>query len=219
MSGFARLLILQNADFEGPGAILDWTAARGIESRVVHAYRDAEISARADEAIVALGSPTGDGESWARRESELLERAIRADRHVLGICFGAQLVARILGSETRIGRHREIGWHPVNFGNATPEIFQWHRGVFDAPAGATTLARSAATACQAFQFGARTLAFAGHPEMSAELVEAFIARCWAEPAGDEPFVHSPAEMRRDLRARAAASARFFGEILDSWRAT
>ncbi len=219
---FSRLLVLQNADFEGPGSILDWAHSRQIDTRIIHAYSEPGESAltlRDEEAVIALGSPTGDGEAWVARESAFLARAVHDERHVLGICFGAQLLAQLLGAETRLAPHREIGWHAVDFAGESIELFQWHRGIFDVPPSAIRLAASEATACQAFRFGSRTLGFTGHPEITPELVEAFIARAWTDDPNAGRFVQSPAEMRRDVAIRARKSADFFGRTLDAWRAT
>ena len=95
-------------------------------------------------------------------EVKLLREALRRDFPILGICLGAQLLARALGAQVRPGPEKEIGWYDLqvtqaakddpllgHFG-ATETVFQWHGDTFDIPEGAQLLASSpgnAPTAC------------------------------------------------------------------------
>ena len=84
---------------------------------------------------------------------------------VPGICLGSQLLVTALGGQVRNGLRKEIGWHRVFlesaasddplFRDAPPsfETFHWHGDVYDLPPGATRLAHSDLTQCQAYRFG------------------------------------------------------------------
>jgi GMP synthase-like glutamine amidotransferase len=50
---------------------------------------------------------------WLAGEKRAIERAIAARKHVLGICLGSQLIARVLGARVTRNRHTEIGWFPI----------------------------------------------------------------------------------------------------------
>lgn len=81
---------------------------------------------------------------------------------VLGICLGAQVFARGLGAENRLGVAREFGWCRVERLAADPvldaapqafSIFQWHGDTFTLPPGAVHLATSPVAAVQCFRVG------------------------------------------------------------------
>lgn len=106
-----------------------------------------------------------------------------ADRAVLGICLGAQLVARGHGADNILGRPVEFGWHKVTptaagrrdpvlaaLGEGAPQ-FHWHSDTFSLPAGATQLAASAMTAVQAFRIGRAVYGIQFHCEADRQLVE------------------------------------------------
>lgn len=101
-----------------------------------------------------------------------------ADRPVLGICLGAQLMARAYGADNLLGRTREFGWVDVALteaGQTDPvlgalppnfPIFQWHGDTFTLPAGAVHLARNGAAEAQAFRIGRASYATQFHFEAS-----------------------------------------------------
>ena len=117
-------------------------------------------------------------------EREWLSEAIRLGLPILGVCLGAQLLARALGAEVRPGRETEIGFAEVEIhdpedpvvGGLAPasKVLHWHGDVFDLPEGARPLASSALTEHQAFRFGsAWGLLF--HAEADAVLVERWLS--------------------------------------------
>ena len=105
-----------------------------------------------------------------------------ADLPVLGICLGAQLIARAYGARNILGRPLEFGWHEVratDAGRADPVIsamgaaaplFHWHSDTFTLPERAVWLAESDRTANQAFRIGRATYAIQFHFEADTKLV-------------------------------------------------
>lgn len=105
-----------------------------------------------------------------------------ADKPVLGICLGAQVLARAFGARNLIGVAPEFGWQEVGLtaeGRADPvlgalpaafRIFQWHSDSFTLPPGAVHLARNGAAAMQAFRVGRATYGLQFHFEMSRPVV-------------------------------------------------
>src|SRR3954464_13030483 len=103
----SRAVILQHVPFEGPGRIIPVFRDFGIPCEVRHLYRGDEVPTDLDElrVLVMLGGPMGVSDVGSERypflakELELLKRMISADRPVLGICLGAQLIAAAAGAK------------------------------------------------------------------------------------------------------------------------
>jgi GMP synthase-like glutamine amidotransferase len=162
---------------------------------------------------------------WLEAEARFAGRFIGEEKHVLGICLGAQLLADLLGGKISVGSRAEVGWHQVNATGALPSavLFQWHREIFSLPPGAAAFGRSAATSLQGFWMGEKILGLAGHPEIDESLVREFIERCWSEEwfaaenaAGRAEFIQRPEEMIREAPKRLAENRAAVFSWLDSW---
>jgi GMP synthase-like glutamine amidotransferase len=141
-------------------------------------------------------------------EVALVQRAHAAGVPLLGICYGAQVVATALGGRAERGDREQIGWFEVDSdveGIASGPWMQWHYDVCVVPPGAVELARDELCP-QAFQLG-RTLATQFHPEASEEIV----AR-WSSGAGEEELAalgrtsHELIASTRSHAERAAGDA-------------
>lgn len=177
-----RLVALRHVDCEDLGSFARYFAARNFSIEYVDVWRDAGIASaltRADM-LVVLGGPIGaceeDNYPFLRRELAAIQSWLVTDKPVLGICLGAQLIARALGARVYPGPAVEIGWSPLTLteeGRNSPlhhldgahtSMLHWHGDTFDLPTGAVRLASTAACANQAFSWGAHCLAFQCHPE-------------------------------------------------------
>ena len=140
-----------------------------------------------------------------------------ADKAVLGICLGAQLVARGHGAENILGRPIEFGWHavaPTEAGRNDPVIsalgdgaplFHWHLDTFTLPPGATHLATSTMTEMQAFRIGRAVYGIQFHFEADRKLVAQW-NRDFAELIAEEMPDWAERHARDALRHGAAADA-------------
>jgi GMP synthase (glutamine-hydrolysing) len=143
-------------------------------------------------------------------ERDWLVEAARQEMPILGICLGAQLLARALGAEVRPGERAEIGFAPVEIRDhadpilgalaPTTSVLHWHGDVFELPDGAVPLASSEQTELQAFRHGnAWGLLF--HPEADTSLVEAWLAEPQvAEEARNALSPDAPDDLRRQAGA-------------------
>jgi len=226
-----RAHVFQHAPFEGPGNIGTWLRARGAALSTSRSWAGDPLPGPEsfDWLVVMGGAMNADEESrhsWLADEKRAIERAIAARKHVLGICLGSQLIARVLGAEVTRNRDVEIGWFPIErtqgavasaVGRALParaEVFHWHGDTFDLPEGAVQLARSAACEQQGFAYGERVLALQFHPEMTPESVLAF-----AEGGADELVPGAFIQKREALLADAARFARLealLGHVLEAF---
>ena len=181
------LLAIQHVPWEGPHRILD--ACGALHVRTVKPLAGQELPPHAEVAgAVVMGGPMNVDEverfPALAAEREWLAEAVRRELPVLGICLGAQLLARALGAEVRPGDGPEIGFAPVEVADAddpvlsglapSTEVLHWHGDVFDLPDGAQPLASSAMTEHQAFRLGNAWGALF-HPEADFALVEAWLA--------------------------------------------
>jgi GMP synthase (glutamine-hydrolysing) len=181
------LLAIQHVPWEGPHRILDACGALHIHTVKPLAGQPLPPHEEVAGAVV-MGGPMNADEverfPGLAAEREWLAEAVRREQPVLGICLGAQLLARALGAEVRAGEGPEIGFAPVVvsdpedplLGGLAPstDVLHWHGDVFDLPDGAQPLASSAMTEHQAFRIG-NAWGVLFHPEADFALVEVWLA--------------------------------------------
>lgn len=178
----ARALVLVHHDTTPPGLVGDWAQAQGVQLVQVRVdeARAGELPDPAGFQLVAsFGSGESaydDGVSWVPAELDLLRRAAAAHVPVLGICFGAQMLARALGGTVHKAPRPEIGWHAVTSEDPTRippgPWFGWHYDTLHPPPGSRVLAHNA-TGCQAFEIGPH-LGLQFHAEVTPDIVRRWI---------------------------------------------
>jgi len=166
-------------------------------------YRDATVDdlgaseLDAADLLVVLGGPIGAYEEEAypflAGELRLIERRLGAGRPVLGICLGAQLMARALGARVYPGDGKELGWSPLQLSDAGRRsclaplegtaVLHWHGDTFELPERALHLAATPRYYNQAFAFGRHGLALQFHPEVTAPGLERWYVGHALEIAG------------------------------------
>ncbi len=144
---------------------------------------------------------------WLQREAEFLRGVLDAGVPALGVCLGAQLLARASGSWVGPAQAAEIGWYEVSLtaaGVGDPvlgtlpseaQAFQWHHYTYDVPAGGTELAANKACT-QAFRIG-NAWGIQFHAEVTSAMIEA-----WVSEDGDE-LPMAPEELLTETSARIA----------------
>jgi GMP synthase-like glutamine amidotransferase len=167
--------------------------------------------------VIAMGGPMSVNDTgrhaWIEPEVELLGSALGAGLPVLGICLGAQLVARSLGSAVRPAGREEVGVAPIELADASGEdpllapcgdritAFHWHGETFDVPPGRPSLARTDACPNQAFRAGERAWALQFHIEVDGSLAEAWRPLLPRGGGLDEPAVTALAREGRPVLRR------------------
>jgi GMP synthase-like glutamine amidotransferase len=221
-----RAHLFQHVPFEGLGSIDPWlrsvraeiTSTKLFERPVFPEIGEVDL-------LVVMGGPMSVNDeadlTWLVPEKRFIRQAIEADKAVLGVCLGAQLIAGAMGARVYPNREREIGWFSITSvrtvaGGALfafpPEApaFHWHGETFDLPAGAVHLARSAACENQAFQIGRRVIGLQFHLETTPESARALATNCGSElvPSryvqSEEQILAAPAstyEMIHELMGR------------------
>jgi GMP synthase-like glutamine amidotransferase len=177
--GFKALIVEHERATPG-GLVYEWIGDHGARVEELRIdIEDREVDPRDYDLIIPLGSEFAaydDTIPWIEREKKLLRGAVDADVPVLGLCFGGQLLARILGGRCYRANGSEIGWLPVRTKDPAfvPEgpWFQWHFDTFAVPPGARLLARTPLCP-QAFALGT-SIGLQFHPEASPEIIGGWI---------------------------------------------
>jgi GMP synthase-like glutamine amidotransferase len=168
------------------------------------------------DAVMVFGGamhPDQDAEHpWLRSEVAFIQHALREGVPTIGICLGAQLIARAAGAWVGPAEAGEVGWFTVELndegradrvlGAMSPTLhaFQWHYYTFDLPANAIELAASA-SARQAYRLGERAWGVQFHPEVERDML-------------DDWFEHGKAELPKPVAEIEAETDRY----LETWNA-
>jgi GMP synthase (glutamine-hydrolysing) len=187
-----KILVFQHVPYEPLGTLDPLLKAAGFRIRYVNFGRDPEMRPTLDKyaALIVLGGPMNsdqiDSYPNLQTEVEVLREAIDRDMSVLGICLGAQLLAKALGGSVCRNPTREIGWCDVELteeGTKDPvlstfasrqRVFQWHEDGIQLPGGVSHLARSPASEVQAFRFGEHAYGFQFHLEVDSPLIDRWL---------------------------------------------
>jgi GMP synthase (glutamine-hydrolysing) len=182
-------IALRHVPFESLGQLEPVLTAQGFDIRLIDvpvSGLNADLIKDAD-LLVVLGGPISVYEEhlypWLLDELRLIEWRLSHQKPTLGLCLGAQFMARALGARVYPGVKKEIGWSPLVLTEAGQQCFlseireravlHWHGDTFDLPSGATLLASTDLTPHQAFQYGNHAVALQFHLEVTAEHLEAW----------------------------------------------
>lgn len=230
-----RFLSIEHVPQEGVGTISAYIQDLGASLTRHQQYRQQPLSAPHDsyDALVVMGGPMGvddsDQHAWLDHELRFVRESIDQGKHVLGVCLGAQMIAKALGAEVRKNPCMEIGWFPVTFEDAflktrlgqgldpQMDVLHWHGETFATPEGAVRMAGSEACANQGFLYEERVLGFQFHLEMGAEEAGVMTEHFRDELAPDR-FVQDAEEIKARTVECAAAARRALFSILDGWLA-
>jgi len=165
-----------------------WAAKKGYRVNQIYVCNNEKLPSidSFDWLMVMGGSQHAwdvEGNDWLQKEKEFVSKSLTAGKIILGICFGAQLLAEALGGKLLPNPQREIGWHEVALNRQGQEsflfqdippsfvTFHWHNDHFSLPQGCTRLAGSQATENQAFvDKKCPSVGLQFHPEYTRQMV-------------------------------------------------
>jgi GMP synthase (glutamine-hydrolysing) len=222
-------LAVRHVAFEDIGLLGPLVVSRNYEVR----YHDAGIdpfdsnTLRSPDLVIVLGGPIGvyEGNAYPFIAGEVAAIAgrIAAEKPILGICLGAQMMAAALGARVAPGPHKEIGWAPLTLtaeGNksvlvplgATP-VLHWHGDNCELPAGCLGLASTTHCPVQAFVRSPSQLALQFHLETEPARFESWLVGHTVElgKAGIDPN-----ELRKQAQTFGGATLEIGRKVLAAW---
>ena len=226
-----RVHYLSHVPFEKLGTMETWLEQRGARLSATRFYQGEPLPEPEQlDTLIVMGGPMGaDDEArypWMAEEKRFIERCIAADKKVLGVCLGAQLIARVLGAPVTANPEPEIGWFPVQstdagrhdpigalFDDGAP-VLHWHGDTFAIPDGAVHLLESKGCANQAFRYGDNVLGLQFHLELQTDNAAALCDAC-PEDLADGPWVEPRASMLADEQ-RFENARQLLGRVLNAF---
>jgi GMP synthase (glutamine-hydrolysing) len=222
--------------FESPAAINSWLQRREYPVTWSHLSVGEPLPKNADDFdfLLVMGGPQSphttkeecayfDGPA----EINLIKQALDADKYVLGVCLGAQLIGEAMGAKHERSPHKEIGIFPVELSAAGqqdaifsqfPQTFMsahWHNDMPGLPAGAEVLASSEACPRQIIRFSDKAYGLQCHMEFNKEVAEGLLRCCPQDlvPTEEHPYIDSTDKL---LNYDYSAMNRLLYQFLDNF---
>ncbi len=225
-----NVLIICHKTPEDSGIIRRVLERRGaaIDTKMAHTDPLPDIDPLHHDLAVFMGGPMGvyqaDIFPYLSSEVAYLQKRLAADKPTLGVCLGAQLMARALGKNVYPGpQGKEIGWRNITVADqsgparhldaAHTRIMQWHGDTFDLPEGATLLASSDLYKHQIYTHGKNAMALQCHLEVTRDILEFWMATGYGELA--ENGLSVP-QLRADTQSHLQTLNRQAELFLDEW---
>ena len=186
-----KILILKNTKSEGPGTLQNFFDEEKINYTIIDLCEYDYLNINFDDfdCLIILGGPMSvndyDKINYLNFEIEVIKKFAAENKTILGICLGAQLIAKSFGAKVFKGARPEIGWYDIKieeegikdcvfaellFNDISAKVFQWHGETFDLPASAVRLASSELYENQAFRLGKNIYALQFHIEVTGDMI-------------------------------------------------
>lgn len=214
-----RVRFVIHESFEAPGAFETWARTRGCTIGYSRVYAGEALPSSAEEfdLLVVFGGPQSPSTTKAEcphfdaeAEKQLILKAIGADRAVVGVCLGAQLIGEALGARCERSPQQEIGKFPITLTDAGAAndkvshfgtslgVGHWHSDMPGLTVGSKVLAYSDGCPRQVVEYGPLVYGFQCHMEFTPELIELLITASGSELARlhGQRFVQQPDALRR-----------------------
>ena len=184
-AGAAKLpfLIIMHGESSCPGRVGQALRKRGhaLDVRKPRFGCDLPATLERHAGAVIFGGPmsANDPDDFIRKETDFIGVALKEEKPFLGVCLGAQMLARHLGAKVEMhpGKLVEVGYYEVTpttegrtLGAWPGRFYQWHKEGFELPTGSTRLATGEIFENQAYAYGRAAAGLQFHPEITYALV-------------------------------------------------
>lgn len=232
-----KALIIQHTPSEGGGLFEKCLRNKGWTREILALYSGKGFPESMENyaLLLIMGGPmsANDEENYPFLKKEILfiRQVLKLGKPVLGICLGAQLMAKSLGARVYPGPHKEIGWY---FLNQTPSartdplfsvldpcflVFQWHGETFDLPNGGIGLAGNEAYPQQAFRYEEWAYGLQFHFEVTESMIKTWLSLWADEIKMAKPQPLTAQDILRDsriyLERQQKQAANFFQRYLEA----
>jgi GMP synthase (glutamine-hydrolysing) len=190
----APVLIVLHQEHSHPGRVGLRLAARGhpLDIRRPRFGDPLPETLAGHAGAVIFGGPmsANDADDYIKRETDWIGTALAEEAPFLGLCLGAQMLARKLGATVKghPDGHSEVGFFPLRVTEAGRKLVDWpdvvhhfHREGFDLPSGATLLAEGESFPNQAFSYGRNAFGLQFHVELTLAMVHRWTSRIKDRP--------------------------------------
>lgn len=225
------IYIVCHADCTPQGYLCSYFDKNNILYKKINAIRDdlQLLDLTAVAGLVFMGGPYSvyEDHPWLEDELQLIQKAIKNNILIMGVCFGAQLVSKVLGANICKLDHMELGWSMVDTDTSkldhlhnlnlkkTFEVFEWHEDVFSIPEKAIPIFSGSNHEHQGYLLG-NILVMQFHLEMTEHMVNEWLQRyqnCLPEPSTS---VQTPQQVRENLDVRLENLHAHADIIYDWW---
>lgn len=183
-----KIQVLRHVPHEHLGTLAETLIANNITYEYINFYENESpnISIKDLYGLIILGGPMNVYKTnkypFLEMEDRLIKQAIEKDVPILGICLGAQLIAKALGARVMKNQEKEIGWYPLKITeegskdrlfmhfNNQEIVFQWHGDTLEIPDGGVHLAESPACINQAFRYSLNVYGLQFHIEVTPQMI-------------------------------------------------
>jgi GMP synthase (glutamine-hydrolysing) len=210
------IYIVCHADCEQSAYLCNYFDKNNILYKKINGISDdvAVLDLATISGLVVMGGhySVNDDHIWIADEIKLIQRVIKKDIPLMGVCFGAQLISKALGAEVISAKHMEAGWHKIKADTSkladshvlnlddSFEVFEWHEDTFSIPDGAIPIFSGRNIESQGYLYG-KVLAMQFHLEMTEHMVHEWLRRyCDCMPKASQ-YVQSPEQITERLDER------------------
>ena len=205
-----KVLVIRNVSYETEGMLEALLRGQGLTLDIVDFQQEPSAEPRLDGygGLVVMGGPMGANDTdrypYLLEVERLCSEAMESSVPLVGVCLGAQIMAKVLGSEVYPNPVREVGWYDLTTADGARDdplfseleplevVLQWHGDTFDLPKDAVLLASSPDCVNQAFRYGENGYAVQFHLEILESMIREWVrrdaARGWL---GEEGRISTP----------------------------
>lgn len=228
-----KIHYFQHVPYESLGYIESWLNEKGHSFSSTKFYLDHfQIPAiNQIDALILMGGPMSVRDEnrfpWLKEEKGFIKKCIQANKKILGICLGAQLIADCLEEPVTKAENKEIGWFKVSVTNETsqvkwfhelflndPVVFHWHREMSRVGNKSSNLLRSEANPNQAFIFQNNCIGLQFHVEVTERLLDQMLQNS-ANELDPEKYVQSKNTILEGKKYIPGCN-KIMAEILEKW---
>lgn len=224
-----NILVIQSSSIDPIGLLGEFLAAKGATLHVWLPLLQPQPPAGDYHSLIVLGGSMHAGDDAGfphlRHAMELIHRFHTAGKPVMGICLGAQLIARTFGAKVYQHTVPELGFTPVTQEPAIAQpwlkalpprlhLMQWHFDTFDLPPNATLLMSNETCRHQAYCIGPTVYGFQFHLEVTPTIVKAWLADKSDWITANYPDLDQT--VRQQLRDYWPTSTCFANALAEEW---